>query len=157
MNNTIIKNKDGQQASTSFSGLVDQLFDDGFKKMFDDRRWGFNGRGFSPNVPVNIHETDTSFELDVVAPGLKKEDFKIDVSNDRLTVTFEHKEETKNVGEGNNYVHQEYRHQSFSRSFNLDDTIDVNKIAAKYTDGILKLTVPKKEGAQKIARTITIE
>ena len=74
-----------------------------------------------------------------------------------LTVSFEHKEENNQENENEGWLKREYRHQSFSRSFSLDDTIDANKISAKYQDGVLHLSLPKKEGAQKISKNIEIK
>jgi HSP20 family protein len=144
-------------AATGFSGMVDKIFQDNLSRFFDDSFWGFSGLDRSVEVPVNVRQTDKSYELEVVAPGLKKEDFKINVSGDMLTVSFEHQEENKQEGKEEGWLRKEYKMRSFSRSFNLDDTIDVNKIAAKYSDGILQLSLPIKEGAKPISRTIEIK
>jgi HSP20 family protein len=106
---------------------------------------------------VNVQETDKSYEMDLVAPGLKKEDFKISVNGDMLTVAFEHKEENNQENKEEGWLRREFRMQSFSRSFSLDDSVDMNKIAASYKDGLLHLSLPKKEGAQRINRTIEIK
>lgn len=143
--------------STSFSGLVDQLFENNLNRIFDDRFWGFKGQTDSGQVPVNIKETDKSFELEMAAPGYKKEDFKVDIASDMLTVSLDHKEENTEENKKEGYLRQEYRRQSFTRSFSLDDTIDANKIVAKYENGLLHLTLPKKEGAQKVSRTVNID
>jgi len=158
MTANIIKRKNGRSnmpEPTSFSGLVDQIFQDNLSRFFNNDFWGFDGVNQRGNIPVNLRETDKTYEMELVAPGLKKEDFKLNVTNDMLTVSFEHKEE--NNQENNNWIRQEYKMQSFSRSFNLDDSIDANNITAKYHDGILHLTLPKKESAQKISRTINIQ
>ena len=154
----IIKRNDGNSSMPStFTGLVDQLFQDNLTRFFTDDFWGSSGVSRSSQVPVNIKETDKTYEMELVAPGLKKEDLKLNVSNDMLTVSFEHKEENNQENEQEGWLKREYRHQSFSRSFSLDDTIDANKISAKYQDGVLHLSLPKKEGAQKISKTIEIK
>lgn len=157
--NTIVKRNNGgvQKTAPSFSGLVDQIFQDNLSRFFDDDFWGFNGLNRKANVPVNVRETDKAYEMELVAPGLKKEDFRINVSNDMLTVSFEHKEENNEQGKDGGWLRREYRTQSFTRSFNLDDTVDTNGIAARYNDGILHLTLPKKEEAQKLSRQIDIQ
>jgi HSP20 family protein len=93
----------------------------------------------------------------LVAPGLKKEDFKINISRDILTVSFEHSEENKQQSQDESWLRKEYNMRSFSRSFNIDDTVDVNKIEAKYSDGILHLSLPIKETAKPMSRTIEIK
>ncbi|MBD0333821.1 MAG: Hsp20/alpha crystallin family protein, partial [Chitinophagaceae bacterium] len=105
----------------------------------------------------NIRETDKSYEIEVMAPGLRKEDFSVSLDSNTLTVSFEHKEENKDENRNEGWLRQEYRMQSFSRSFTLDDTVDAEKITASYRDGILHLSLPKKEGAQKVSKTIQIK
>ena len=155
---TIMKRNNGNSTMPStFTGLVDQLFQDNLTRFFTDDFWGSGNGSRSFQVPVNIKETDKTYEMELVAPGLKKEDLKLNVSNDMLTVSFEHKEENNQENENEGWLKREYRHQSFSRSFSLDDTIDANKISAKYQDGLLHLSLPKKEGAQKIAKNIQVK
>ena len=154
MTANIIKRRNGrgEMPTPTISGLVDQIFQNNLSRFFNDDIWSDGMR--QPNVPVNVHETDKTYELELVAPGLRKEDFKLNVHGDMLTVSFEHSEENKE--EKNNWIRQEYKMQSFTRSFNLDDSIDVAKISARYSEGILHLTLPKKENAQRISRNIEI-
>jgi HSP20 family protein len=99
------------------------------------------------NAPVNIKETEKSYELHLVAPGLKKEDFKISIDRNILNISFEHKTEQKEQGqpEEGKWLRSEYRTRSFKRSFTLNEKIDVANIAAKYADGVLVVTLNKKE------------
>lgn len=153
---SIMKREQGNgNVPATFTGLVDQLFQDNLSRFFNDEFWGFNGLSRSVRVPVNVKETDKSYEMELVAPGLRKEDLKLNVSGDLLTVSFEHKGEDNQQNEG--WLKREYRYQSFSRSFSLDDTVDTNKITAKYQDGILHLSLPKKEGAQRISKNIEVQ
>lgn len=138
-----------------FGGLVDNILQNSLNRFFDDDFWGFNG--VSSRVPVNIRETDKSYELEVMAPGLKKEDFSVSMDNNMLTISFNHKEEDKEENKQDGYLRREYRMQSFSRSFTLDDTINVDKITAQYNDGVLHVSLPKKEGAQKITKNIEVK
>lgn len=115
---------------------------------------GINQRGIAP---VNLRETDTSYEMELVAPGLKKEDFTINVNGDLLTVSFERRGENNSSDKNDRWLHREYKMQSFTRSFHLDDTLDANKITARYADGILHLTLPRKEGAQRVAKNIEVK
>jgi HSP20 family protein len=145
------------ESPTNFTGLVDRLFQDNLNRFFHDDFWGFPGVHSQSNVPVNVRETDKDYRLELVAPGLKKEDFHLDVSDDMLTISFEHKEESNKENKDEGWLRKEYRAQSFSRNFNLDDTVDANKITAEYHDGILRLMLPKKEGARRITRSIEIK
>lgn len=149
----IIKRNNGSLPA-AFGGLVDSVFQNGMNRFFDDDFWGFKGIDSRSRVPVNIRETDRAYEMEVVAPGLRKEDFNVNVNDNMLTVSFEHKDQLENRNEG--YLRSEYRMQSFSRSFGLDDSVDAQNITARYADGILYLSLPKKEEAQKITRTIEI-
>ncbi|HMX38155.1 MAG TPA: Hsp20/alpha crystallin family protein, partial [Ferruginibacter sp.] len=118
------------------------------------RRAGINQQY---HVPVNITETDNSYEMQLVAPGLKKEDFKVNLEGDLLTISYEHKEENSTENKGGRWLRKEYRVQAFSRSFTLDEKLDPNKISAQYLDGVLHLSLPKKEGAQRLFKTIEIK
>ncbi|MGF6928546.1 HSP20 family protein [Chitinophaga sp. W2I13] len=132
------------------------LFDDFFgRELFN---WGNNNySSTSTTVPaVNIRETDDNFEVEVAAPGMDKKDFKITLDGNLLTISSakQHTEETKEK----NYSRREFSYQSFQRSFELQkDVVDEEKINARYENGLLLLTIPKKEEAkQKAPRTIEI-
>ncbi|MDQ3277701.1 MAG: Hsp20/alpha crystallin family protein [Bacteroidota bacterium] len=140
----------------SFGGLVDGVLQNSLSRFFDDDFWGFDGMLTRSQVPVNIREMDKSYEVEIVAPGLRKEEFSVNLSDNMLTISFEHKDEHKEEGR-NGYLRQEYRRQSFSRSFTLDDTVDAEKIVAEYSDGILHVSLPKKEGAQRVTKTINVK
>src|SRR4051812_8296010 len=145
------------QSARPFGSLVSTLLGQDMGRWFDDDFWGLTNR-VSPNtVPVNIRETDKTYEVEVVAPGLKKSDFKVSLDGKQLNISFEHKEEQKEGSDKEGYLRQEYRHQSFTRSFTLDETVDANKITATYTDGVLHLSVPKKEEAQRVVRTLEVK
>lgn len=102
------------------------------------------------NVPaVNITERKDDYLVSMAAPGLKKEDFKIDVEGNLLTISSEKGEEKEEKEE--RYTRQEYSYSSFERSFTLPDEINKDKIDAHYKDGVLELVLPKKEEAKKMA------
>lgn len=157
--NTLMKrnNGNGDFPATSFTGMVDRIFQDNLSRFFDDGLWGTGKTARSLNVPVNLKETATAYELEVVAPGLKKEDFNVNLSGDVLTVSFEQKQESTQKNKEEGWIHNEYQRRSFSRSFRLDDTADINQISAKYADGILHLQIPKKEEAKKPAKAIEVK
>tara|TARA_R110002050_G_scaffold1281_1_gene9129 strand:- start:15890 stop:16327 length:438 start_codon:yes stop_codon:yes gene_type:complete len=109
---------------------------------------------------VNIKENDASFVLELAVPGRKKEDFKIEIDNDLLTISTESKNETSNekVEDSIKYTRKEFSFSSFKRAFTLPETVNIDKIEAGYEDGILSFKLPKKEEAlPKPKRLIEIE
>lgn len=95
--------------------------------------------------PVNIRETDNTFEVELSAPGKAKEDFNIELDNDMLTISSEQR--TENTVEEGKFTRREFSHSSFRRSFTLPETVKEDDIKAAYENGILKITLPKKEEA----------
>jgi HSP20 family protein len=157
--NNIMKRSNGtggiQRNAASTTPLIG-LVDDVFNRFFDDGFRSFNGIGQQRGIPVNIRETDNSYEIELVAPGLRKEDFEVRMDDKTLVVSFQHKEENNNESQ-KGYLRQEYRVQSFTRSFTLDDSIDAEKINARYENGVLWLSLPRKEESQRQRRTIEIQ
>jgi HSP20 family protein len=157
--NNIIKKENGYQQPATFGSVVDRIFQNNLNRFFDDEFWGFNGIT-SPHltqVPVNIRETDKTYELELSAPGLQKQDFRLNLEGDQLTISAEHSEEDTRQDKSEGWFRKEFKKGQFSRTFNLDDTVDASNISAKYMDGILYLSIPKKEHAQKVTRTIAIQ
>ncbi|HZX73790.1 MAG TPA: Hsp20/alpha crystallin family protein [Cyclobacteriaceae bacterium] len=118
---------------TSFSNLVDKFFNESVTRN--------GGSAFVPKV--DVIENEKSYEVHVAAPGLSKDDFKIELNDNQLTVSGERKftnEENKK-----NYRSIETQYGSFSRSFYLPENVDAQNINAKYNNGILELIVPKDE------------
>ena len=155
MTNTIEKKQNGNP-SVSFGNVVDNLFQNSLRRFFDDNFWETDGSLITSNVPVNVRETEQQYELDVIAPGCRKEDFIVDIQDNQLTISFNHKENKKEQDQKVGWVRNEYLKRSFSRTFTLDDTVDVNNINASYTDGILRLTLGKNDKA-KLTRRIEIK
>jgi len=107
------------------------------------------------NVPsVNIHETADGFHLELAAPGLLKEDFKINLEKGLLSISYEKK--TGNEEKDYKTLKREFGLSSFKRSFTVDDNINAEGIQAKYENGILKLFLPKKEEVKVLPKEITI-
>ena len=104
--------------------------------------------------PVNVVETDESFNLALVAPGFLKEDFKLTINKGELTI--EAKVIEKKTNDNGKYNRREFKKQSFKRTFLLDQSINSDAILAAYTNGILKLTLPKKEEAKAINKEIKV-
>ena len=133
------------------------LFDDFFKpwnEWFDNDNI-FLGR--TVRVPsVNITENKDEYNVSLAVPGMKKDDFKIDVSGNMLTISCE-KDETKEEND-KKYTRKEYSYSSFSRSFTLPDEVNREKIDAKYGDGLLTISLPRKEEAKKFtAKQIAVK
>ena len=134
----------------SLSSWVDDIFE------------SVPGSGFLSNFntgitlpAVNIKENSDEFILELAIPGMKKSDFDIDVDNKILSISSEVEEENKTEDEG--YTRREFGYSSFKRTFTLPDTVNSEKVGASYTDGILKINLPKREEAKdKPARKIQI-
>lgn len=130
----------------------------GFPSMFDDFfsrelfNWGNNNFSSTrTTIPsVNIKETADNYEVEVAAPGMTKDDFNITLDNNLLTISSERRQSDEKKDE--NYTRREFSYQSFQRSFELPkDVVDEDKINARYENGVLHLTIPKKEEARKKA------
>ncbi|HEX6332618.1 MAG TPA: Hsp20/alpha crystallin family protein [Flavisolibacter sp.] len=125
------------------------IFDDFFTRDL----WNMGSRNFShtnTTIPaVNIRETNDNFEVDVAAPGMKKEDFKVELDGNTLTISSEH-EDRHEEKDGERYSRREFSYQSFQRSFELPrDVVDADRIQARYENGVLHLVIPKREEAKQ--------
>lgn len=131
---------------------LNNIFDDFFNGF--PANWGKDMQGSIFQIPVNIHETSDAYHLELLAPGRNKEDFKVAVEKDTLTISFEQKtaEENKEY----KTLRREFRLQSFKRSFTLDEKINADGIQAKYDNGVLKLFLPKKAEVTVTPKTIEI-
>jgi HSP20 family protein len=129
---------------------MSSFFDDFFTR--DLSGWGLNnGSETNTTIPaVNIRETNDHFEVEMAAPGMNKEDFKVELDGNQLTISSEKKKEQEQTDEQQRYSRQEFSYESFQRTFTLPkDVVDADKIAAKYNNGVLYLTIPKKEEVKK--------
>lgn len=128
-------------------------FNDIFESVLEDNF--FSTRRMS-NVPsVNISDSPDAYHIELAAPGLRKEDFKVNVERDMLTISTEKKTESS---EGDkSYTRREFNYTAFTRSFTLPESADVDRIQASYQEGVLKLHLPKKEEAKAISRQIEIQ
>jgi HSP20 family protein len=105
---------------------------------------------------VNVSEDEKGYEIEVAAPGFNKEDLKINVEDDILTISAESKKEFKENGNGRQYSRREYSYSAFTRSFSLPDNAKDDSITADYKDGILTLHVPKSKTQVKASKEIKI-
>lgn len=124
------------------------LFDDFFARDL----WNLgltNTSSTNTTIPmVNIRENAENYEVEMAAPGMNKDDFKVELDGNLLTITSE-KNDEQEVKEGERYTKREFSYQSFQRSFQLPkEVVDAEKIEARYENGVLKLVIPKKEEAR---------
>lgn len=145
---TLIKYNDGlpNLENKRFSNFLDRFFNESLNNF------GNEMKSFNPQV--DIAEDKAGFELSIAVPGMKKSDFKIDMSDGRITVSGERKLE--NEKNERNYHSLETQYGSFSRSFYLPDNVKEDKVEASYQDGILKVTIPKDE-KKELTKTIQIK
>lgn len=130
-------------------------FDSLFGNFFEDILNDFNKTDVLQSTPVNVKETESSFEMEVIAPGFEKTDFNITLDQDLLTISAVKKAET--IGEKEKTLRREYGFKSFKRTFTVDNLIDETEINAAYVNGVLKITLPKKQEAKQIKKQILIK
>jgi HSP20 family protein len=133
------------------------LFDDFLTRDFFNlpTREMFNGS----SVPaVNVKETDSAYELEMAVPGMEKKDFKIELEQDTLVISAQRESNSEEKSEDGKYSRKEFSYQSFRRAFHLpENSVNDTEISANYKDGILHISVPKKEPSKpKITRQISI-
>ena len=134
-------------------GLATSGFNDIFESFFND---AFISDRMIARVPaVNIAESEGQYHIELAAPGLNKEDFKLDLDGNVLTISAEKTNEQ--TDDQKQYNKREYSYTSFVRSFTLPESVDDAQIEAEYVDGVLKINVAKKEEAKSIKRHILIK
>jgi HSP20 family protein len=145
---TIMKYRPQASFASPFNALVNDFFnrDIGHFLGHDDVKRHMPG--------VNIVERSDRFDLEMQAPGFAKEDIKLHVENDVLTISAE--KTADELQENERYTRREFSTASFSRSFSLPDTVNVEGITAKHSDGLLRVSIPKAEAHKPKARAINI-
>jgi HSP20 family protein len=154
---TILR-RDGLFPAPSLAPSFDLLVDDFFNRDL----LGYNDRNFpaiGSRIPsANIEETPKSFKIELAAPGLRKEDFNVELKNNILTIASEKEESSEEKDEEGRIRRKEFNFSSFQRSFTLPETANEEKIEATYKDGILHLEVAKKHtDSPKSAKKIDIK
>jgi len=129
----------------NFDSMFDNFFEDSFFPSFGTAYTGLN---------VDIKEEENEFQIIAEVPGLKKEEIKVNIENDLLTIAVEKREESNH--EKDNYIRKERKAINMQRSFRLEN-VKSEEIAAKLEDGILTLTLPKQEPVKPKAKEIEIE
>lgn len=146
--NTLVKKNNGRSQADPWASDffdIDNLFGRNWMKPFDK------------SLPaVNISEDEKNYHIEVVAPGMKKENFKINVEDDVLTINAESRHEETEEDAGRQYSRREYSHSSFTRSFRLPENVKDDSISASYQDGVLKLSLPKSKTKEKVTKEIKI-
>jgi HSP20 family protein len=128
-------------------------FNDVFDSIINDTF--FNDRMVTRVPAANISESENHYHVDLAAPGLKKEDFKISLDRNVLNVSVEQQSENNDVQK--NYSKREYSYSSFVRSFTLPDSANAESIEAAYENGVLKIDIAKREEAKNVRRQIEIK
>lgn len=148
---TVVKFTNGQK-----NGVLRSPYTDIFGSLFNPDP--YLPKSFVSRVPAaNIAETDSAFQIELATPGLRKEDFKINVEKDQLTISVDKKPEELKGPEGKKYNRREFNFQSFTRTFTLPELADQASIRAEYTDGVLLLTIGKREEAKIQVREISVK
>ncbi|MEI6410359.1 MAG: Hsp20/alpha crystallin family protein [Bacteroidota bacterium] len=145
--NQIVKFRPFPATKVFSNGLLDEFLN----RNFSD----FVGSDAVMNQPaVNVVETKDNFRVEIAAPGFDKQDFSI--TTEKEYVTIEAKREVKTENADERYTRREFRFESFKRSYKLPETVNQDLISAVYENGILNVTLPKKEEVKPVAKTIAI-
>ena len=127
-----------------------------FNDIFDDDFMGYTPAKQFASPAVNIIENEKDYQIEVAAPGMSKEDFKVRLENDNeLVISLEKKNEDKH--EKKNYLRREFSYASFKQAFIIPDEVEAENIGAAMVDGVLKITLPKKEVTVKTPASRQIE
>jgi HSP20 family protein len=146
--------KFNHQTPKFINGWVENILND-FTSPIEKRLTDNNS--FTPSV--NIKETADAYVLELLAPGRTKEDIKINIEKNLLTISYEKKSEQKSKDEQTNdtFIRREFNLQPFKRSFTLDNKIDSDNITAKYENGLLSLNLPKRPEAKVVSKEIEVQ
>src|ERR1041385_3226656 len=150
---TSLVKRNGQLSPSMPSLLNDFFADDFFRLPFT--QWRSEGTTLPS---VNIKETPDAFQILVAAPGMKRDDFKVELDNNNLSISSERQDQNEESDKDGAYMRREFSYQAFERKFTLPgDLVEGDKIQARYVDGILQINIPKKDEARrKTARQIKI-
>ncbi len=151
MNNLV---KSNRELFPAIPSLLDEFFS---RDWFDSSLANWNDR-LSSVPAVNIRETGDNFLIEVAAPGMHRDNFKVELNNDMLTISAQLEDQSEDKADDGAYARREFSYRSFERRFTLpENKIKSDEISARYTDGILYITVPKTEEARvKPPRQIAI-
>jgi HSP20 family protein len=157
----LIKNKNKENIKMTLVKFANGNKNNGFNPLFTDvfdsilNDTFLSDKLINKTPAVNVAESDNGYDIELAAPGLKKEDFKISVEKNVLSVSADKKVES--TDETKKYSKREYNYTAFARTFTLPQAADQTKITAEYADGILNITVGKKEEAKIQTREIEVK
>lgn len=134
-------------ATTGLSNLFEDFFNSSFSELV-------NEDFVSTKPSVNIIEEADQYSIQLAAPGLSKADFNVEVDKDQLIISSEIKEDNSEKSEDDSFTKREFNYSSFKRSFHLSDKVDASGIDATYKNGILTVSIPKKEEAKEKEPTV---
>jgi len=147
---TLVKFSNGNKSQS-----LSPLFNDVFESFFNTDSY-VSDRLVTRVPAVNIAESENEYHIELAVPGLKKDDFKVNLEKNILSISAETKSENEESSQDKKYNRREYSYNSFVRTFTLPDSADYSNISAEYIDGILKVSVAKKEEAKIQSREISI-
>jgi HSP20 family protein len=142
---TVVRFKNRPNGTPAFNNLLSDVFPQMPSLYRDDLR---------QIIPVNIKETEKEFLVELVVPGMKKEDFKISLEDNLLTIAADPNDKAK--VENEKIIRSEFKLTSFKRSFTTDEKVNAEGITAEYVNGILTVILPKKEEVKPATKNITI-
>ena len=143
---TLLKWQNDNKLAPNYNSFFNDWFHDSY----------FDKVAVGTSIPaVNIKDNERDFSVTIAAPGLKKEDFKIALNHNILTISSEQSSEKEEKEDGK-FTRKEYNYSSFSRSFTIPESVETESIDAKYENGELKITLPKKEKAVKVVKEIAV-
>lgn len=145
---TIVKQRPQGTTVTPFDEFINSFFGRDLSQFFGHDDAGMN------HPRVNITESKDAFKVDVLAPGFRKEDLKLNVEENTLSIAAEHKDQALNEGE--RYTRREFSHRSFKRSFRLPENVDTERISAEHANGVLTVHLPKVVPVKPAQREINI-
>ncbi|MBO6881733.1 Hsp20/alpha crystallin family protein [Winogradskyella sp.] len=150
MSNLVKTSNNGSDSNTSlgFRSLpsLSSWMDDIFNKSFGNEFVSNFNTGITLPA-VNVLDNDDEYIVEMAVPGLKKSDFDVNIDNQLLSISAESNTENEDTDE--NYTRREFGYSSFKRTFSLPETVETDKIKAKYEDGLLKVMLPKRDEAKK--------
>jgi len=138
------------------NGIRKSAYKDVLGSLFNPEPY-LSGNLVSRNPAVNIAETETDFHIELAAPGLRKENFKINIDKEQLIISAGHENDPSENAAAKKYNRKEFNFSSFSRIFTLPESADQNNVLAEYSDGILFITIGKKEEAKIQSRAISVK
>lgn len=138
-----------------YSSRCHQMNHSPSRHQMHKRKWnmsGFEAMNFYP--PVNIQELDDKYELELIVPGRKKDDFKLSLTDNILTISAE---QLKSDDDAQDWSRRDYKGKGFTRHFEINEKINPEKISAGYSEGVLKVTLLKKEGSETVKQEILVQ